>query len=352
MSNAYGMPGFDFYNNDYAKLQQQFDLYNSQTTAGEVLAPHPDLFESELDSSLAGIDPLTLELLTVNNSDAFTLLRSETPTCGPPSTLTVSSESASAYDSLSSYSESFYSSTSPYSTSNYSFPLDSLDMDFQRIDVTATSDYGAGSQLGLLDSVDPSTFGALPPTPPRSPPSHGQNNGKVYNGRSSFSDYGPATRSVLPSGFYNSLDYATSINPAAVSPTHITTQLPITPSSIPLAQPTDEVKSDPRKKYKCNICPRAFARAYNLKTHMATHDPNRLKPHVCPHRSCGRSFSRKHDLGRHLISIHRDESVCSSHHSASSKKSIGVEKGQRTWCESCGKSWVGRNTECDCNDVK
>src|ERR1700733_12641868 len=29
----------------------------------------------------------------------------------------------------------------------------------------------------------------------------------------------------------------------------------------------------------------AFARAYNLKTHMATHDPNRLKPHVCPHSS-------------------------------------------------------------------
>ncbi|KAJ7352270.1 hypothetical protein DFH08DRAFT_643391, partial [Mycena albidolilacea] len=51
----------------------------------------------------------------------------------------------------------------------------------------------------------------------------------------------------------------------------------------------------------------AFARAYNLKTHMDTHDPNRLKPHVCPHRSCGRSFSRKHDLGRHLNSIHRDE---------------------------------------------
>ncbi|KAG8801943.1 hypothetical protein FRC16_010773 [Serendipita sp. 398] len=65
---------------------------------------------------------------------------------------------------------------------------------------------------------------------------------------------------------------------------------------------------DPRKKYQCPSCPRAFARAFNLKTHMATHDPNRLKPHICHHPNCGRSFSRKHDLGRHLVSIHKDES--------------------------------------------
>jgi hypothetical protein len=76
---------------------------------------------------------------------------------------------------------------------------------------------------------------------------------------------------------------------------------------------------------------------------MATHDPNRLKPHVCPHRSCGRSFSRKHDLGRHLVSIHRDESDVAS---------IGVEKGPRGWCDSCGKGYVGRAAECACHDVK
>jgi hypothetical protein len=48
----------------------------------------------------------------------------------------------------------------------------------------------------------------------------------------------------------------------------------------------------------------AFARAYNLKTHLATHDPNRVKSFVCRHAGCGRSFSRKHDLGRHYTSIH------------------------------------------------
>lgn len=58
------------------------------------------------------------------------------------------------------------------------------------------------------------------------------------------------------------------------------------------------------KRYKCPSCERAFARAYNLKTHMATHDPHRLKSFVCRHQGCGRSFSRKHDLGRHYTSIH------------------------------------------------
>ncbi|KAI0815334.1 hypothetical protein BC629DRAFT_1243448, partial [Irpex lacteus] len=52
-------------------------------------------------------------------------------------------------------------------------------------------------------------------------------------------------------------------------------------------------------------CLLAFARAFNLKTHIQTHDPNRLKPYACQHKSCGRAFSRKHDLTRHLISIHR-----------------------------------------------
>jgi hypothetical protein len=81
---------------------------------------------------------------------------------------------------------------------------------------------------------------------------------------------------------------------------------------------------------------------------MATHDPNRLKPYVCTHRACGRSFSRKHDLGRHLISIHREES---DSHTSASKVSIGVESGFRTWCDTCGKGYVGK-AECNCNDVK
>src|SRR5580704_2880852 len=104
---------------DFAK-QQSLDFFSFHSPS-DILAPHPDLFESELDSSLAAFDEIQLQLLTVDSNDAYSFLRSDTPTCGPPSTITVSSESA--YDSLSSHSESFYNyPQSPY-PSNYSFPL-------------------------------------------------------------------------------------------------------------------------------------------------------------------------------------------------------------------------------------
>ncbi|KAK0233327.1 hypothetical protein EDD18DRAFT_1121539 [Armillaria luteobubalina] len=315
---------FTFDNFDYSKPSTQQGLdFLSFAAPLDVVAPHPDLFESELDSSLAGIDQAQLQLLTVDSNDAYSFLRSDTPTRGPPSAITESSARSSAY-------ESSYDSAYEYPASNYSFPLD-LEMDFQRIRVDALSDYSPAN-------VDPNSFGSLPPTPPLSPPSAAA---KQYVARTSYSDYGPPSRSA---GYYYSMGQAT------VSPSHISTQLPVVPNVPPIR--VDDHKQDPRKKYQCPSCPRAFARAYNLKTHMATHDPNRLKPHVCPHRSCGRSFSRKHDLGRHIISIHRDESVASSHHSNSSGKSIGVEQGNRSWCDVCGKGAVGRSAQCDCAEIK
>ena len=98
----------------------------------------------------------------------------------------------------------------------------------------------------------------------------------------------------------------------------------------------------------------AFARAYNLKTHIQTHDPNRLKPYACHHKSCGRSFSRKHDLTRHMVSIHRAESVTALSAATNPPRSIGVDSGRRAWCDHCGRSWVGKGKEqgCECNDVK
>jgi hypothetical protein len=99
---------------------------------------------------------------------------------------------------------------------------------------------------------------------------------------------------------------------------------------------------------------------------MATHDPNRPKPHVCPHKACSRSFSRKHDLGRHLVSIHRDEHgmahasqgiaagspAPSVSGSTRSERGIGVDKAARGWCDTCGKGWVGHQRACNCHDVK
>lgn len=62
----------------------------------------------------------------------------------------------------------------------------------------------------------------------------------------------------------------------------------------------DELIEDPRKKYQCSQCPRAYVRANDLKAHLATHDPLRLNPFTCTHSGCGRSFSRRANLDRHL----------------------------------------------------
>lgn len=335
-SQSSPMPAFEAHNSDYAK-QQSLDFFSFMTPS-DILAPHPDLFESELDSSLAGFDEVQLQLLTVDSNDAYSFLRSDTPTCGPPSTITVSSESA--YESLSSHSDSYYNYPhSPFASSDYSFPLVDLDMDFQRIRVDAVSDYGGvntQNSSALAATVDPNSFGALPPTPPHSPPLA---MAKGFN-RTSYSDYTPnSIPSSTASDYYGHVSYDSDLYPA-MSSAHVSHQLPTTP------RPSDE-RADSRKRYKCPTCPRAFARAYNLKTHLATHDPNRPKPHTCPHRNCGRSFSRKHDLGRHLVSIHRDDSTSPSPPTAF-KKAIGVEKGVRSWCDSCGKGWFGQESNCDC----
>ncbi|CAO1613620.1 unnamed protein product [Jaminaea pallidilutea] len=68
----------------------------------------------------------------------------------------------------------------------------------------------------------------------------------------------------------------------------------------------------PEKRFQCPRCDRAFARAYNLNTHLSTHDPDpqRSKPFPCPYPACvneGRAFSRKHDLQRHIASTHESE---------------------------------------------
>ncbi|KAH0590345.1 hypothetical protein H2248_000502 [Termitomyces sp. 'cryptogamus'] len=282
--------------------------FSSFHSPAELAVPSIDCFEYELDQ--LG-DLLELEVTQVNN--AFSQIASS---LGPPSSVTQSSES-SAHDNLSFYSE-------PHTAYSDAF---SYDMDFSRICV---HDYPT------MPPDDPNSFGPLPPTPPHSP--------KAFLTRSSFSDYAPPSKHTdISPDFFSQLGFATpTIAQPTVSPSNISTV-----QVISVAQE----KGDPRKKYKCQNCPRAFARAYNLKTHMATHDPNRLKPHVCPHSSCGRSFSRKHDLGRHLVSIHRDEDA-TSHRSSSSKVSIGVEKGPRSWCDSCGKGHVGKTPACSCRDVK
>ncbi|KAJ3576132.1 hypothetical protein NP233_g622 [Leucocoprinus birnbaumii] len=350
MSDSLLTAGFDSYNPmvDYSKQLPLDFLFQGTDT----LPSHPDLgeFESEIDSTLEGYEGTEhLHLLQQND---YSYIRPGLTSCGPLSAFT-----DSAYESSSNRSESAYNPPSPNAGSTYSYAgstyssayeLEAMALDFQGVCV---DDYAA--QPGINDSVDPTSFGPLPPTPPRSPPA-AMSAAKAFS-RTSYSDYAPARRSSITSELYPQITFNAGAmgGHSTVSPINISAQLPSAQQPMMQARSlVDAQKVDPRKKYKCSHCPRAFARAYNLKTHKATHDPNRLKPHVCPHRTCGRSFSRKHDLGRHLISIHRDDAVPSGNQASPAKKQIGVERGIRSWCDSCGKSSVGRSTPCDCHDVK
>lgn len=68
-----------------------------------------------------------------------------------------------------------------------------------------------------------------------------------------------------------------------------------------------ETKDDPAKPHKCEVCERGFARYYNLKAHMKTHDPERKLAFICPYAPrCAKAFSRLHDLERHRMTIHTE----------------------------------------------
>ncbi|KAI5780229.1 hypothetical protein DFH27DRAFT_361023 [Peziza echinospora] len=47
--------------------------------------------------------------------------------------------------------------------------------------------------------------------------------------------------------------------------------------------------------FQCNLCPKRFTRAYNLRSHLRTHTDER--PFVCT--ICGKAFARQHDRKRH-----------------------------------------------------
>ncbi|PWN40147.1 hypothetical protein IE81DRAFT_349517 [Ceraceosorus guamensis] len=123
-------------------------------------------------------------------------------------------------------------------------------------------------------------------------------------------------------------------------------ETPATPTS-----PSDGGGEAP-KRFQCPHCARAFARAFNLNTHIATHDPDpkRSKPYTCPYPACialgGRSFSRKHDLQRHVAGTHESdpEPEINKDGRSGGLASIGLAApGRKFRCNDCGRGFVRRD---------
>ncbi|KAJ1924574.1 hypothetical protein IWQ60_005107 [Tieghemiomyces parasiticus] len=70
----------------------------------------------------------------------------------------------------------------------------------------------------------------------------------------------------------------------------------------------------PRRMHPCDYpgCTFVSARAFNLRTHRATHNPEGSKVFPCD--LCDKSFSRRHDLTRHKSSLHQGQRQFECHH--------------------------------------
>lgn len=158
------------YNNSSAKPTQTNSL-DWLSFADDLHAPPPDLFEFELDNSLTSLDQSQLNLLDVLNftNDSYTFYR-DSNVLGPPSTITLSSEST--YEGQSTHSESLYSfPRSPtYTESVYSNPSD-LQLSFTNVNLNNTAEtvpqpqqIALSQQPSVFDDIDinSNSFGELP----------------------------------------------------------------------------------------------------------------------------------------------------------------------------------------------
>ncbi|KAG8926915.1 hypothetical protein FRC03_004447 [Tulasnella sp. 419] len=339
-------------------------------TALDVLAPHPDAFDSELDSIALGSldsDLATLPAIAIDpfyHQDInFYQYRGQADQAtsqysgygGAPSTIT-SSESLSAYGSV--YDSQYEPAPSVVSNnSNNTNSLSSLfpDLDFSSFELSPTSPSIEDMMLNAVDNRN--------------------NTGSRSSTSPSFDATSPSSGSVSPTFYPITSSAAKTISPSYLGTAAGAASLKSTSSLSQMVSPSigSSVKnvpvnansalvtgklgrdgpasdSDPRKKYACPSCPRSFARAFNLKTHMATHDPHRVKNFHCRHSGCGRSFSRKHDLGRHMVSIHQDTTPPSAGPGPSGSSPIGVGSAERIWCDNCGRGWLaGSRDACDCD---
>ncbi|CAE6462284.1 unnamed protein product [Rhizoctonia solani] len=329
----------------------------ANTGIDALLAPHPDAFERELDD--LGIDDSLLSSLVVPNDDLGNLnafLAHRSPACGPGSAITASSDSLSYYNEFSNHGlESLYNeSLSAYggAVSEHSlFTHSELDINLDALNTfhMPSPQRQSRSPSGEI-SDNSSSYGH----------SHSSSN-SLFDVPTGYENISANGYYIQPSSSYARRNHSGLVH-RDVPSQHLQARAqahPYVPADHAYDHPGSGNESpeqaDPRRKYQCPQCPRAFARQFNLKTHMATHDPNRTKPHVCHHTGCGRSFSRKHDLGRHLVSIHQDaEHSIGTSAASSPKRADSSVKTEREWCDRCNRGWAKSERArdaCSCSDA-
>jgi hypothetical protein len=232
--------------------------------ADDLHAPPPDLFEFELDNSLNGVDQSQLSLLDVLDftNDSYRFYR-DTNALGPPSTITVSSEST--YEGRSAHTDSLYSfpHSPTYTESVYSNPSD-LQLGFANVNINSAAETAPQPQQislsqpsGLVDDIDvnSNSFGELPLSY--------INRSREYDPTNTIN---PTFANINPADYYQrSKDVTFMPTPQAThsSITQLNMVFPIPSLTVSMSGNTsssstanDSAGLDDRRKYRCLSCPR------------------------------------------------------------------------------------------------